>query len=246
MELYAIRVAVGVATRPANVNRIVIFTDSLPCAKRAVDPSLHSGQWHSLFVCSTLAKWLEDRPDRKISFVQVPSSLKWGPHQEAHEYAAGLDVNIGRRHAHGVSYAECRKSADDFSQTAWLVEYDFPPYIGSNFLVSKDLVGRPVKPTTVKGGPWLQLIGKDPQLFARMCRCILNHAPIGAYYLRYNISEPIRCPCGRVAVQTRAHMLHSCPLISYRGSPDTIGQLADLLRLNPLAFGFNRPRNGVG
>ena len=156
-------------------------------------------------------------------------------------------ISRGSRQAHAVSYAECRKRADDFSQTAWLVEFDYLPYRGSHFLVSKDIDGRSIKPSTVKGGPWLQISGNNSEVFARMCRTILNHAPIGAYYLRFHLDEPIRCNCGRVAVQTRMHLLMSCPLLAYRSIfPTTLGLLVDFLRLNPTAFGFNRPRNGVG
>ena len=42
-ELLAIRMAVGRATALEDCNRIVIFTDSLAIARRAVDPGIHSG-----------------------------------------------------------------------------------------------------------------------------------------------------------------------------------------------------------
>src|SRR5215471_8179901 len=78
-ELFAIRGAVSVL-RDHEVERFVLFTDHLPSARRALDPSLHSGQAHSLVVCSTLAAWLAGSPARRVEIWQVPSKLKWGFH----------------------------------------------------------------------------------------------------------------------------------------------------------------------
>src|SRR5687767_13668810 len=94
VELYAIRVAVGQATLEEGVSRITIFTDSIASAQRAVNPSVHSGQGHSLAVCKSLSTWLGGDPHRVINFVKVPSKLGWGAHQEAHGYARGLTVAV--------------------------------------------------------------------------------------------------------------------------------------------------------
>jgi len=50
-ELFAIRSAITLATQQDNCEKIYIFTDSIASACQAVDPSLHSGQSHSLAVC---------------------------------------------------------------------------------------------------------------------------------------------------------------------------------------------------
>jgi hypothetical protein len=57
-ELFAIRSAVVQATMLNNCDHIIVFMDSLTSARRAVDPSVHSGQAHSLAVCRALNKWL--------------------------------------------------------------------------------------------------------------------------------------------------------------------------------------------
>ena len=74
-ELFAIRSAITLATQQDNCERICIFTDSIASARRAVDPSVHSGQGHSLAVCRILAAWLGEDPECSVFFIQVPSNL---------------------------------------------------------------------------------------------------------------------------------------------------------------------------
>ena len=53
-ELFAICLAISKAVAMESCERIVIFTDSLAMARRVVDPSVHSGQQHSLEACKDL------------------------------------------------------------------------------------------------------------------------------------------------------------------------------------------------
>lgn len=62
-ELFAIRSAIVRATQEEWVSRIIIFTDSPASARRALDPSVHSGQGHSLAVCRALSTWFTGHPD---------------------------------------------------------------------------------------------------------------------------------------------------------------------------------------
>ena len=52
-ELFAIRLGIAKATSMA-IERIILITDSLGSARRAVDPSMHPGQAYSLAVYSAL------------------------------------------------------------------------------------------------------------------------------------------------------------------------------------------------
>ncbi|TFK16508.1 hypothetical protein FA15DRAFT_711740 [Coprinopsis marcescibilis] len=74
-KLYALHAAIIRMTQFGDCNMIVIFTDHIVATKRAVDPSVHSGQGHSLAVCVELSKWFSGDPERSIEFVQVPSKL---------------------------------------------------------------------------------------------------------------------------------------------------------------------------
>ena len=52
-ELFAIRLGISKATS-MDIECIILITDSLGSARRSVDPSVYSGQAHSLAVCSAL------------------------------------------------------------------------------------------------------------------------------------------------------------------------------------------------
>ncbi|KAK1234120.1 hypothetical protein PQX77_002681 [Marasmius sp. AFHP31] len=72
-ELVAICFAVTRVTSGAEpYKRITVFTDSIAAAERAVGPSLHSGQAHSLAVCKVLNEWLRDDDDREIKVCRDP------------------------------------------------------------------------------------------------------------------------------------------------------------------------------
>ena len=136
----------------------------------------------------------------------------------------------------------------DHVQGVW--EEDFstnPAYSGSKFLELTTFDEKPIGPSTAQGGEWIKAANESNALFARMCRCILNHAPIGGYYLRFKIAEPYECKCGKVPVETRNHILHRCK--RYKHPTKAIKSTWDLvqfLKANPLAFGFDRSKDGVG
>ncbi|CAA7267361.1 unnamed protein product [Cyclocybe aegerita] len=94
-ELNAIACTVRLAVKQANCQHIMVFTDSMGSAHRAVDPSVHSGQAFSLSVCCALQEWFEADDLRCITFVYVASALQWDIHGEAHQYITELKVRVG-------------------------------------------------------------------------------------------------------------------------------------------------------
>jgi len=193
-ELFAIRSAITLATQQDNCEKIYIFTDSITLARRAVDPSLHSGQGHSLAVCQTLAAWFAEDPSCTITFVQVPSKLEWSIHKEAHDDAKDLISSAVLRPA--MSLDSVQKAVTKHSQESWTHMFEDPSYKGRNFLHLEHLDGDALKPTYINGGVWLSPVGGNLSVATRLFRCILNHAPIGSYYERFNIPEPLACDCG--------------------------------------------------
>ena len=90
----------------------------------------------------------------------------------------------------------------------------------------------------------------------RVVRSLLNHAPIGEYYQRFNIPDTLsECPC-EVDPQTRDHIFVDCPCfgkvngeivdaldveVAFRHVPEELPQLIEFLTEQPLAFSFTRP-----
>jgi hypothetical protein len=62
-KLYAIWIGLGLATVVPGAKSIKLFTDHFAVVRKAVDPSIHAGQGHSLEVCHMLADWLRADPE---------------------------------------------------------------------------------------------------------------------------------------------------------------------------------------
>jgi len=107
-----------------------------------------------------------------------------------------------------------------------------------NFEDEKEIV---IKPTYVKGGSWLPVIGFSNSLYARFTRMTTGHAPIGEYRQRFFPQLSTSCPCGKAEVQTREHIVMECD----RHDPSTrpcniiINSFVHFLADNPEAFSFD-------
>jgi len=66
-ELFAIQLGV-VKTTSFDIKCIVIITDSLTAAKKAIDTSIHLGQAHSLAIVQALRGFFTNHPDHSIYF----------------------------------------------------------------------------------------------------------------------------------------------------------------------------------
>ncbi|CAA7263239.1 unnamed protein product [Cyclocybe aegerita] len=222
----------------------MVFTDSMGRAHRAVDPEVHSGQAFSLAVCCALQEWFEADDLRRITFVYVPSALRWDIHGEAHKYVTELKVRVGRRRTDN-SIDALRSRAAHSVLDSWNSTFQDPTYRGSEFLELQQLDRRLLQPSYLNGGPWLSTFGHSITEFARVCRCITGHAPIGAYYHRFKINEPHGCTCG-AALQSRQHILFRCHDHYSVHYPRFLGDIASFMKYNPTVFGFTWDPSGVG
>ena len=107
-----------------------------------------------------------------------------------------------------------RKHIADSALDAWTTLARDPDYLGHQFLAFSDPKGKPMRPTYANGGTWLRHVNEDNVLCARVCRGILNHAPIGEYYRRFNIPghDTHECECG-CPTQTRRHIFTHCGVL---------------------------------
>ncbi|CAA7270795.1 unnamed protein product [Cyclocybe aegerita] len=226
------------AVKQANCQHIMVFTDSMGSAHRAVDPGMQSGQAFSVSVCRALQEWFEADNLRRITFVYVPSALRWDIHGEAHKYVTELKVRVGRRKTDN-SIDALRSRAAHSVLDSWNSTFQDPTYRGSEFLELQQPDGRPLQPSYLNGGPWLSTFRHSITEFACVCQCITGHAPIGAYYRRFKINEPHGCTCG-AALQSHQHILFRCHNRYSVHYPRFLRDIASFMKYNPMVFGFNR------
>ncbi|KAJ3568090.1 hypothetical protein NP233_g5939 [Leucocoprinus birnbaumii] len=238
-ELHAIRASIGMATAIAGVDHIYVFMDHLPSAEQAVDLGIHSGQWRSLEVCTRLRSWLGADPVRCVSFISVNSKLKWSVHQNIHKYVSDQSFSVvcswhlatSLAYLHMAKVAACRDE--------WNRLFTMSKYLRRGFLCLCDNNDKDIKPSYLGGGTCLKHL-ETPTLCARVCHCVLNHTPIGAFRAQFNLSNKVGCPCGS-PLQTREHLLTSCTRVfeqDYEGAPTCFQQVIDFCKKDPWMFSF--------
>jgi hypothetical protein len=243
-ELYAIRIGLGLATAVPGAKSIKLFTDHFAAARKAVDPSIHTGQGHSLEVCRVLAEWLRADPKQLVTFVKVLSCLEWGFHKDVHDYVTDLGswVSMGRHPYTSIDYA--RKCATDACQDEWVCLFNSCPlYCGRGFLHLNDSQGQKLQPSYVNGETWCKHFDTLAE-FAWFVRGVLNHTPIGSYWDRFRLDSAHYCACS--AYETHHHIFASCTWYghSHTGYPLGFEEWLLFLQTNPLVFSFGNPSGG--
>jgi len=130
-ELFAIRLGIVKATS-FDVKHIVIITDSLTAARRAVDASVHSGQAYSLTIVQALRSFFTNYPDRSIHFWDCPSKAQWSFHFLAHEDITSTKIATGRHPA--TSLDTLRSKSATTCLDAWRTSFACPSFIARSSL----------------------------------------------------------------------------------------------------------------
>ncbi|KJA14392.1 hypothetical protein HYPSUDRAFT_208739 [Hypholoma sublateritium FD-334 SS-4] len=94
-ELSAICFAVIRATQVPGCTHIVMFMDHIALEKKALDPSVHSSQGHSLAVCRALLLWFAANPLNILKFYDCLSKAEWDVYQEVHQFLLDLSPVLG-------------------------------------------------------------------------------------------------------------------------------------------------------
>jgi len=99
-----------------------------------------------------------------------------------------------------------------------------------------------LKPLAIKGSLWLQYFGHSTSLCARVTWAIINHAPIGEYWLRFFPRKDFLYPCELYPIETRWHILHEYKRFNnyWNFRRDTIAYFSLFLKLNSNAFSFGQ------
>jgi len=118
-----------------DVKRIIIITDSLTAARRAVDASIHSGQAHSLAIVQALRGFFTNHPNRSIHFWDCPSKAQWSLYFLAHEDATSTKIAAGCHPATLLDALRSKSAAACLD--AWKTSFTHPSSQGRHFLSLK-------------------------------------------------------------------------------------------------------------
>ena len=130
-----------------------------------------------------------------------------------------------------------KKSEYDNILRRWKMTFQVSDKKGYHFLELLDDDNKLLELTYSKGGTWLKYFGHSNSLCARASRAILNHAPIGKYWLIFFSQKEFKCPCGEYPIETRCHILHDCKRYNNYWNP-RISHFTLFLEFNSSAFSF--------
>jgi len=139
-----------------------------------------------------------------------------------------------------LSWDFCKKQDCNSVSVQWRMTFQVLDLKERNFLKLLDDESNPLESSTIRGSLWLQYFSHSNSLCARATRAIVNHAPIGEYWLRFFPREEFACPYGLYPIKLRRHVLHKCKRFNNYWNPrrDSIGHFSQFLIHNSKAFSF--------
>ena len=113
-------------------------------------------------------------------------------------------------------------------------------YKGNPFLDLLDNDYLSIKPTYIKGGTWLKLIGYSNSLCVRMTRAITNHTSIGKYHSRFFPKGNFNYLYRLYPIKSRCYILHKCRKYNnyWNLSRESLNYFITSLEFNLRAFSF--------
>ncbi|KAF8223056.1 hypothetical protein L208DRAFT_1319087 [Tricholoma matsutake] len=188
VKLFALQLRVSAACSKG-CKRLVIF--SAVGINSLIDPKPRSGQIFALDACRALCPWLagdkeQNSHDRVSNSTRccrhgynVPLTFKWGVHKKAHDVTTSTKISMGRCPRMSLDYLKAQ--VDKGVKKDWHAQFVRPAYCGWHFLHLNGVRGKPVLPSTHKGGPWLKVMGTSTTTTSRLTRLLTGHAPLGEY-----------------------------------------------------------------
>ena len=163
----AIRWGIAKATS-LGVDCIVVITDSLSSAKKALDPPHHSGQGESIAIVHLLRPFFNRNSSNRIEFWYYSSKARWHLHAIVDDDAKSTIVPSTP--SQFTSSDALRDKSSKACTDQWITIFNHGHNKGHQFLQLK-INKKKIQPLYIKGGGWPNL-GSSVSLCARTTRGI--------------------------------------------------------------------------
>ncbi|KAF5314375.1 hypothetical protein D9619_011893 [Psilocybe cf. subviscida] len=252
--MMGITMAVNESQRNPDIKHIHIYTDNSSALSTICNPTPTCGQHYKHTFYEKATSFLDSDNDHRLSISWCPSHCGVAGNERADELAKqatllvwSAPISISRTNAlRRAKLATLRDWIKDWRQSnkqGWFAIADrFQPSL---------------KPT--KHAKHLKT---RHEVFGRLIQARTGHAYTGKFRRRFFPSEPFRCPCDNQTVETREHIIISCPryethwdilrkvsptiaLSEILGTQDGVEALATFLELSGAFTHDGKPRHNT-
>jgi len=204
-ELFTIQLGVVKATF-FDIKRIVIITDSLTAARRAVDASVHLGQAHSLAIVQALRGFFTNHPDCSIHFWDCPSKAQWSFHFLVYEDTTSTKIAAGRHPATSLDALRSKSAAACLD--AWRTSFACLSSQGCHFFPLKGGIKNLLQPSYAKDGAGFHLLASQSPYVLGQLELSLTMLPLGSSDSAFSLQSASSV---RVAIARWKHVDISLP-----------------------------------
>ena len=164
-ELFAVRCGINQVCNKNNISKIIVITDSIHLAKLIFDSSSYLLQSHLAAILSKLRLFFNKSQDNSIEFWKCPSCLKWRFHKDVDKDFKSFKPTPF--FPCKTSWDFCKKTDSDNIIKQWKMHFQTSNGKENNFMDLLNDGFNIIKPSYIKGGPWLQAFRHSNALCAR-------------------------------------------------------------------------------
>jgi len=182
-DLFAIRYSLNQASHLANIEYIVVITDSIHVAKIIFNLSIYSYQIQTLAIFLEIRKFFKRNHHTSLKFWDCPSQDKWLLYDIINKETKKFNLSL--IFSYKSSWDFTQKDKCDKILNKWKIMFQALNNKERNFLELLDNNLNIIELTYSKDRSWLKYFGHSNLLCTRATRAIVNHTPISEYHLRF-------------------------------------------------------------
>ncbi|KAF5313927.1 hypothetical protein D9619_013086 [Psilocybe cf. subviscida] len=201
--MMGISVAIDEAQKNHNIKHIHLFADNTSAISAIYDPKPKSGQQYKHTFYEKANMFLDSDNSHQLSISWCPSHCGVAGNDRADELAKqatllawSLPISTSRTNA--------LRRAALATQREWTREWKRSAKQG--WFAIADRFQPSLKPTKRA-----KQYSRRREIFGRLVQARTGHAYTGEFRRRFFPSEPFRCPCDNQTIETREHIITTCP-----------------------------------
>ena len=152
-------------------------------------------------ILKELCSFFSHYPDNHIKFWECPSRSKWHLHKAVDSKTKSF--RLTPIYPSKLSWDFSRKLECNDLTNRWKMTFQALNLKDNQFLDLVDNDNKPLEPSYIKSGPWLQNFSHSNSLYTKATRAITNHTLTGEYKLRFFPNKEFSCSYSQYPIESR-------------------------------------------